>query len=125
MVFQVINMSAIPPSIRRILNSGRGEVKELEHEYHIWLVLSGLATLSCILLLGASIILFSLDNNQSYLFIRLMVGVAAIINVFISYVVFQETLNRRRYLLEIQRLMKNGLSFLDSLGRGLKGLFGN
>ncbi len=118
-------MPSIPTSMRKILNSGKGEVNQLEHEYHIWLVLSGLATGSCILLLGASISLFSLDSNQSYLFVRLMVGMAAIINMFITYIVLQETLNRRRYLLEIQRLMKNGLSFLDSLGRGLKGLFGN
>ncbi|MHA1946923.1 MAG: hypothetical protein ACXAC6_11680 [Candidatus Hodarchaeales archaeon] len=117
-------MSAIPPSIRKILNSGRGEVKQLEHEYHIWLVLFGLASLSCILLLGTSISLFSLDSNNSYILIRLMVGVAAIINIFITYIILQETLNKRRYLLEIQRLMKNGLSFLDSIGRGLKGLFG-
>ena len=124
MICLVIILSAIPPSIRKILNSGRGELKQLEREYQIWLVLSGLATVSCILLLGTSISLFSLDSNDSYLFVRLMVGVAAIINMFITYIVLQETLNRRRYLLEIQRLMKNGLSFLDSLGRGLKGLFG-
>ena len=54
-----------------------------------------------------------------------MVGVAVIINIVIAYFMFQEVLNRRRYLLEIQRLMKNGLSFLDSIGRGLKDFFGN
>jgi len=118
-------MRAVPPSIRKILNTGRGEVNQLEHEYHIWLVLSGLAIVSCILLLGTSVSLFSLDNNDSYFLTRLMVGIAAIINIVIAYVVFQEALNRRRYLLEIQRLMKNGLSFLDSIGRGLRDLFGN
>jgi hypothetical protein len=121
----VIILPAIPTSIRKILNSGRGELNQLEHEYHIWLVLSGLTTISCILLLGASISLFSLDSNSSYFLIRLMVGIAAIINIAMAYVVIQEALHRRRYLLEIQRLMKNGLSFLDSIGRGLKGFFGN
>ena len=118
-------MPSIPTSMRKILNSGKGEVNQLEHEYHIWLVLSGLAIISCILLLGTSISLFSLNNNNSFLLIRLMVGIAAIINIVIAYVIFQEVLNRRRYLLEIQRLMKNGLSFLDSIGRGLKDIFGN
>ncbi len=118
-------MSIIPPSIRKILNSGRGEVNQLEHEYQIWLVLSGLSIISCIMLIGTSVGLFSLDSNNSYFLIRLMVGIAAIINIIIAYVIFQETLNRRRYLLEIQKLMKNGLSFLDSISRGLKGLFGN
>ena len=121
----MIILSAIPPSIRKILNSGRGEVKQLEHEYHIWLILSGLAIFSCILLFVTSISLFSLDSENSYLLVRLMVGVAAIINIFITYILLQETLNRRRYLLEIQRMMRNGLSFLESLGRGLKDLFGN
>ncbi len=53
-----------------------------------------------------------------------MVGFAAISNVGIFYLVFQETLSRRRYLLEIQRLMMNGLSFLDSIRRGFKDMFG-
>ena len=77
------------------------------------------------MLFGTSKSLFSLNTDNSYLLVRLMVGVAAIINIFVTYILFQETLNRRRYLLEIQRLMKNGLSFLDSIGRGLRGLFGN
>ena len=120
----MINLSAIPPSIRKILDSGRGEVRQLEREYQLWFVLSVLAFFSCILLLGTSVLLFSLDDSSSYLLIRLMVGVAAIVNIFITYIIFQETLNKRRYLLEIQQLMKDGLSFLDSLRRGLGGLFG-
>ncbi|PWI49264.1 hypothetical protein CEE45_02670 [Candidatus Heimdallarchaeota archaeon B3_Heim] len=80
--------------------------------------------ISTILLIVASILLFAFESNENLIFVRLIVGFAAISNVGILYLVFQETLSRRRYLLEIQRLMMNGLSFLDSIRRGIKDMFG-
>ncbi|MHA1977373.1 MAG: hypothetical protein ACW98I_10765 [Candidatus Hodarchaeales archaeon] len=117
-------MSAIPPSIRKFLDSGRGEIRQLEHEYHIWLVTSILAGISCILLIIGTLLLFTLENNENLLFIRVLIGLAAISSTIIFYLVFQEMVRRRNYLLEIQRLMMNGLSFLDSIRRGLKDMFG-
>ena len=117
-------MSAIPSSIRRFLDSGRGEIRQLEHEYHIWLLTTVLSFISVILLMGISIMLFTLDTTSSLNIIRLAVGLAIFINIFVTYIIFQETLNRRRYLLEIQKLMLNGLSFLDSIRRGFRDMFG-
>lgn len=116
-------MSSIPPSIRKFLNSGRGEIHQLEHEYHVWLISSILAGISSILLFIAILLIFALESNEELVFIRLTIGISAISNVVIFYIVFQETLNRRRYLLEIQRLMKNGLTFLDSIRRGFQDMF--
>jgi hypothetical protein len=117
-------MSAIPPSIRKILDSGRGEVRQLEREYHIWFITTIISALSCILLVSISLILFSVDTTDSLVLIRLVIGVVILLNMIITYMVFQETLARRRYLLEIQRLMLSGLSFLDSLRRGFRDMFG-
>jgi len=75
-------------------------------------------------MLGVSIILFLLDTSEDLSVVRLLVGVAAAADFIVSYFVFQETLARRRYLLEVQRLMLQGLSFLDSVRRGFRDLFG-
>ena len=117
-------MSAIPPTIRKFLDSGRGEIRQLEHEYHVWFLTTVLTVISTIILIGVSLALFTLENSDSLIVIRLAVGIAIMINVFVTYVVFQETMTRRRYLLEIQKLMLNGLSFLDSIRRGFKDMFG-
>jgi MFS family permease len=117
-------MSAIPPSVRKILDSGRGEVTQLQRQYHIWLITTIIAFSAGILLIGVSIILFLVDKEDSLIIVRILVGVAAGADFIVSYVVFQETLARRRYLLEVQRLMVSGLSFLDSVRRGLRDLFG-
>ena len=117
-------MSAIPHSIRKFLDSGRGEIRQLEHEYHIWLLTTVLAFCSSMLLIGVSIALFALNTSDSLIVVRLAIGVTVIINIFVTYVTFQETLTRRRYLFEIQKLMLNGLSFLDSIRRGFKDMFG-
>ncbi len=116
--------SAIPPSIRKILDSGRGEVAQLERQYHIWLFITILAVFAGVLMLGVSIILFLLDTSEDLSVVRLLIGVAAGADFIVSYFVFQETLARRRYLLEVQRLMLQGLSFLDSVRRGFRDLFG-
>ena len=117
-------MAAIPPTIRKFLDSGRGEIRQLEHEYHIWFLTTVLTVVSSIILIGISIALFTLENSDSLIIIRLAIGIALMINIFVAYVVFQETMVRRRYLLEIQKLMLNGLSFLDSIRRGFKDMFG-
>ena len=117
-------MSAIPPTIRKFLDSGRGEIRQLEHEYHIWFLTTALSSVSVITLIGVSLALFALESADSLIVLRYAIGIAIMINVFVTYVVFQETMARRRYLLEIQKLMLNGLSFLDSIRRGFKDMFG-
>ncbi len=117
-------MSVIPPSIRKFLDSGRGEIRQLEHEYHIWLIATLLAGITSILLIIALLLLFTIESNNNLIFIRIIIGLAFISNVIIFSIVYQETLSRRRYLLEIQRLMMNGLSFLESIRRGFRDMFG-
>ncbi len=117
-------MSAIPPSIRKILDSGRGEVAQLEQQYHIWLLVTVLSVGAGVILLGVSLMLFLLETNADLTLVRLLIGLAAGADFIASYFVFQETLARRRYLLEVQRLMVSGLSFLDSVRRGFRDLFG-
>ncbi len=117
-------MSAIPQSIRKILDSGRGDVDQLERQYHIWLLVTVLALIAGVLMFGVLIILFLLDTGENLTIVRLLVGLAAGADFIVSYFVFQETLARRRYLFEVQRLMLSGLSFLDSVRRGFRDLFG-
>lgn len=116
-------VSAIPPSIRKILDSGRGEVVQLERQYHIWVLITVLSFFAGGLMVGVSIILFLLDSSENLTIVRLLIGVAAGADFIVSYFVFQETLARRRYLLEVQKLMVSGLSFLDSVRRGFRDLF--
>ena len=116
-------MSAIPPSIRKILDSGKGEVTQLERQYHIWVLITVLSFFAGGLMVGVSIILFLLDSSENLSIVRLLIGVAAVADFIVSYFVFQETLARRRYLLEVQKLMVSGLSFLDSVRRGFRDLF--
>ncbi len=120
-VFTIV--SAIPPSIRKILDSGRGEVTQLERQYHIWVLITVLSFFAGGLMVGVSIILFLLDSSENLSIVRLLIGVAAVADFIVSYFVFQETLARRRYLLEVQKLMVSGLSFLDSVRRGFRDLF--
>ena len=117
-------MAAIPPSIRKFLDSGRGEIHQLEHEYHIWFVATLLTGVSSILLIIVNFMLFTLENNEDLIIIRLLIGIVTVSNTVIFYIVFQEMQSKKRYLLEIQRLMMNGLSFLDSIRRGFKDMFG-
>lgn len=117
-------MSVIPQSIRKILDSGRGDVDQLERQYHIWLLVTVLAVIAGVLMFGVLIILFLLDTGENLTIVRLLVGLAAGADFIVSYFVFQETLARRRYLFEVQRLMLSGLSFLDSVRRGFRDLFG-
>lgn len=117
-------MSAMPSSIRKILDSGRGEVAQLERQYYIWIFVTVLAVFAGVLMIGVSIILFLLDISEDLTIVRLLVGLAAGVDFVVSYFVFQETLARRRYLLEVQRMMLQGLSFLDSVRRGFRDLFG-
>lgn len=116
--------SAIPPSIRKILDSGRGEVAQLERQYHLWVFITVLAVTAGVLLIGVSIILFLLETNEDLSVVRLLIGIAAGADFIVSYFVFQETIARRRYLLEVQKMMLQGLSFLDSVRRGFRDLFG-
>lgn len=117
-------MSAIPPSIRKILDSGRGEVEQLQRQYHIWLITTALAISAGIMLFGVSILFFLTDSDGTLALARILIGLAMVCDFFVSYIVYQETIVRRRYLLEVQKLMISGLSFLDSVRRGLRNLFG-
>ncbi|MFX0016570.1 MAG: hypothetical protein ACFFB2_18715 [Promethearchaeota archaeon] len=116
--------SVVPPSIRKILDSGRGEVAQLERQYHIWVLITALAIFAGIIMMGVAIILFLIETNENLTIVRLLVGIAAGADFIVSYFVFQETLARRRYLLEVQKLMLQGLSFLDSIRRGFRDFFG-
>lgn len=116
--------SAIPPSIRKIIDSGRGEVAQLERQYHLWVLITVLAVTAGVLMIGASIILFLLETDEDLTIVRLLIGLAAGADLIVSYFVFQETIARRRYLLEVQKMMLQGLSFLDSVRRGFRDLFG-
>ncbi|UCG90500.1 MAG: hypothetical protein JSU57_01855 [Candidatus Heimdallarchaeota archaeon] len=116
--------SAIPPSIRKIIDSGRGEVAQLERQYHLWVLITVLAVTAGVLMIGASIILFLLETDEDLTIVRLLIGFAAGADFIVSYFVFQETIARRRYLLEVQKMMLQGLSFLDSVRRGFRDLFG-
>ncbi len=116
--------SAIPPSIRKILDSGRGEVAQLERQYHLWVLITVLAVTAGVFMIGASIILFLLETDDDLSMVRLLIGLAAGADFIVSYFVFQEMIARRRYLLEVQKMMLQGLSFLDSVRRGFRDLFG-
>ena len=70
-------MSAIPPSIRKILDSGRGEVAQLEQQYHIWLLVTVLSVGAGVILLGVSLMLFLLETNENLTLVRLLIGLAA------------------------------------------------
>ncbi|MHA1215576.1 MAG: hypothetical protein ACTSPG_09765 [Candidatus Hodarchaeales archaeon] len=113
-------MSAIPPSIRKILDTGRGEVRQLEQQYHIWLFTTIISALLGLALVLVSIILLLYEDRDSLLLVRLLIGLAVGLDVFVFYVLLKETQSRRRYLLEIQRLMMSGLSFIDSIRRGFR-----
>ncbi len=116
-------MSAIPTGIRKFLDSGRGELKQLEQQYHIWLLVTILAIGAGILMFVVSIMLFLYEGNTDLALIRLLIGLAAGADLVVSYFVFSETIARRRYLLEVQRLMMTGLSFMDGIRRSLKEFF--
>jgi MFS family permease len=116
-------MSAIPSSIRKFLDSGRGELKQLEQQYHIWVIITILAVGAGLLMFIVSIMLFLYEGNEDLALIRLLIGLAAGADVVVSYFVFSETIARRRYLLEVQRLMMSGLSFMDGIRRSLKEFF--
>ena len=116
------NMSSIPPSIRKILTSGRGEMVQLERQYHIWLIITVLGIVVEVALISVSFLLF-LDATPNLSIPRILVGMAALVNIVVLYVVSQETLSRRRYIFEVKRMMVTGLSFLESIRRGLRDLF--
>ena len=116
-------MSSIPFRLRSLLDSGRGEVRQLEHEYHRWLVVTILSLSSCMFLLFSFLLLFTIETSSSLLLPRLLMSLTLISNIIVSYCVYQETLTRKRHLLEIQRLMLTGLSFLDSIRRGFQERF--
>jgi hypothetical protein len=119
-----MRMSAIPPGIRKILDSGKGEVEQLQRQYHIWVITTVLAVSAGIILFGDSLLLFITDKDGALALPRILIGLAMVGDFFVSYVVYQETIVRRRYLLEVQKFMISGLSFLDSVRRGLRNLFG-
>ena len=75
-------------------------------------------------MIGVSIMLFLLETEEDLSVVRILIGVAAGADFIVSYFVFQETIARRRYLLEVQKMMLQGLSFLDSVRRGFRDLFG-
>ena len=116
-------MSSIPHRIRNLLDSGRGEVRQLEHEYHIWLVITIFSITSCVFLFLSSLLLFDVETPSTLLLPRLLIGFTLILNIIVTYYIYQETLTRRRHLVEIQKLMLTGLSFLDSLRRGFQDRF--
>jgi MFS family permease len=116
-------MSAIPSGIRKFLDSGRGELKQLEQQYHIWVIITILAVGAGLLMFVVSVMLFLYEGNEDLALIRLLIGLAAGADVVVSYFVFSETIARRRYLLEVQRLMMSGLSFMDGIRRSLKEFF--
>lgn len=116
-------MTAIPTGIRKFLDSGRGELKQLEQQYHIWVLITILAIGAGILMFIVSIMLFLYEGNDDLALIRLLIGLAAGADLVVSYFVFSETIARRRYLLEVQRLMMTGLSFMDGIRRSLKEFF--
>jgi len=67
-------MSSIPHRIRNLLDSGRGEVRQLEHEYHIWLVITIFSITSCVFLFLSSLLLFDVETPSTLLLPRLLIG---------------------------------------------------
>jgi MFS family permease len=116
-------MSAIPTGIRKFLESGRGELKQLERQYHIWLILTILSIGTGVILFIVSLMLFLDERSEELSIIRLLIGIAVGSDIIVSYFVFSETVARRRYLLEVQRLMMSGLSFMEGIRRSLKEIF--
>lgn len=119
----ILLMSAIPSGIRKVIDSGRGELKQLERQYHIWIIITSLSVGIGIILFIVSIMLFFYERSEELSIIRLLVGIAVGADMIVSYIIFSETIARRRYLLEVQRLMTSGLSFMDGIRRSLKGFF--
>ena len=117
-------MSAIPPTIRNILDSGKGEIRLLEQQYRIWYLTTLLTGFMGFLLLLGSLLLALVEIQDDILFVRIIIGLAFGIDLFVFYIVFQETLSRRRYLLEVERLMMSGMTFIDSIRRGFRDFFG-
>ncbi|MHA2174625.1 MAG: hypothetical protein ACXABI_07340 [Candidatus Hodarchaeales archaeon] len=116
-------MSSIPLPIRKLIDSGRGEVRQLEREYHRWFVITFLSVTSCVFLVLSLPLLFTVEATNSLVFPRLLIGLTIIINIPVTYYVYRETLSRRQYLAEIQKLMLTGLSFLDAIRRGFQDRF--
>ncbi|NHJ03149.1 MAG: hypothetical protein EAX86_13515 [Candidatus Heimdallarchaeota archaeon] len=117
-------MSSIPPSIRKILDSGRGEIRQLEREYHLWLILTFLAFSTSFILFCLILILSISGLNGNLLLVKIFVSLSAIINLVIGYFLLQETLERRQYLQEVQKLMLQGLSVIDGIRKSFRELFG-
>ncbi|UCG01723.1 MAG: hypothetical protein JSW11_19190 [Candidatus Heimdallarchaeota archaeon] len=90
----------------------------------MWVLITVLAVTAGVLMIGVSIIFFLLETDEDLSVVRLIIGLAAGADFIVSYFVFQETIARRRYLLEVQKMMLQGLSFLDSVRRGFRDLFG-
>ncbi len=116
-------MSAIPSGIQKVLDSGRGELKQLERQYHIWIIITSLSVGIGIILFIVSIMLFFYERSEELGIIRLLIGITVGADLIVSYMVFSETIARRRYLFEVKRLMTSGLSFMDGIRRSLKGFF--
>jgi len=82
------NMSAIPPSIRKIIDSGRGEVAQLQRQYHIWLIVTILAASAGVLLMISSILMFLVDLDNSLSIVRILIGMAMGADFIVFFVVF-------------------------------------
>ena len=117
-------MSSIPPSIRKILDSGRGEAKQIEREYHLWLLMTILAFSASLILFLVSVFLAVSELNNELAIIRIFIGVSAITNLTLAYFLLQETLERRRYVQEVKKLMLQGISVMEGIRKSFRDLFG-
>ncbi len=119
----MVILSSIPPSIRKILASGRVEVKQIEREYHLWLIMTIIAFSTSLMLFLVSVFLAVSELNSDLAIIRIFIGISAIANFVLAYFLLQETIERQRYMQEVKKLMLQGISVMEGIRRSFRDLF--
>ncbi len=97
------------PSIQRLISNPTKEIPILEKEFKIYLA-------TTLLLVAGGVLSIAIAALMPYdIILRAAALIVAGINFIGSYILFQETQKKARFLAEIKKVVSSGISLLNNL----------
>lgn len=106
-------MDNLPPGLKQLFSFSKGEMTKLRQDYHFFLGMTAVTVISAFTTLTVSI-LMAMQDVGSVIF-RVLLLLAAGLNVAVAAFLYNESMKRRQYLIQVEQMIKRGATFLESI----------
>ncbi len=106
-------MQELPSGLKQLFSFSKGELTKLRQDYHFFLGITALSTTSAFITLSVSI--FMALQGIGNVILRLALLLAAGLNITVTVFLYNESMKRRQYLIQVEQMIKKGATFLESI----------